>query len=368
MSTVLPAISVVIVTYNSSSHLGPCLAALRQQNVPLEFIIVDNASREEERPRLGADDKGEVIRNARNRGFAPAVNQGLRKARAPYVLLLNPDVFLADDALSHLLTVLNSHSDAAAVSPRVWWDVERTALLPLTEVPTLFHLLVRSLAQRWRIARALYERWHIAQARRAWFAREAFAVPAILGGCVLIPARALKRIGPFDPQFPFYYEEVEWSLRARHQGHRLFIVPAAEAVHSFGHSRKGSRRVERWAAVSSRRYWRMRYGKLGARLAASLSAHAVIPHFADIEELGEHSEPPLLTWRDAAQPQVLEIAFEPLFTSPATIFPIGRELCFPARLWSEMPPATYYARLLCGSDLRPTRYWRWQRSRELRRC
>jgi len=360
MSNVQPSVSVVIVTHNSLSYLSRCLAALRKQKVQLELIIVDNASRVEERPYFSAEDKGEVIFNARNRGFAPAVNQGVKKASAPYVLLLNPDVFLADDALAHLLTFLESRSDAAAVSPRVWWDVEQTALLPLTEVPTLSHILVRSIAQRWRIVRAIYDRWKISQARHGWFAHEAFAVPAILGGCVLIPLRVLERIGPFDPQFPFYYEEVEWSLRARRQGYRLFIVPAAEAVHSFGHSRKGSRRVERWTAVSGRRYWRMRYGKLGARLVAGIVAHSVMPHFIQIDDLGEQAEPFTLGWGASTSPQVLEVAFDPLFSSTVAIFPVGREFRFPDALWREMPPATYYARLLCGSALRPTRYWRWR--------
>jgi N-acetylglucosaminyl-diphospho-decaprenol L-rhamnosyltransferase len=365
MSNVPPSVSVVIVTYNSSSYLSRCLAALRKQQVQLELIIVDNASRVEERPYLGTEDKGVVIFNSRNRGFAPAVNQGLEKTSAAYVLLLNPDVFLADNALSRLLTLLESRSDAAAVSPRVWWDVEQVALLPLTEVPTLPHLLVCSIVQRWRMARALYDRWKISQVRHGWFAHEAFAVPAVLGGCVLIPRRVLERIGPFDPRFPFYYEEVEWSLRARRQGYRLFVEPAAEAVHPFGHSRKGSRRVDRWAAVSARRYWRMRYGKLGARLVAEIVAHSEIPHFTQIDDLGEHAEPFTLGWGESTSPQVLEVAFDPLFSSTAAIFPVGREFRFPDALWSEMPPATYYARLLCGSELRPTRYWRWQRMPEL---
>ncbi|MGE0684071.1 MAG: glycosyltransferase family 2 protein, partial [Candidatus Binatia bacterium] len=176
-----------------------------------------------------------------------------------------------------------------------------------------------------------------------------------------IAKSVLDRVGPLDSRFPFYYEEVEWSLRARRHGYQLFIAPSAEAVHAFGHSRKGSRRVERWAAVSERRYWRMRYGKLGARLAAGLFAQAVTPKFTAIEDLGEHAEPPTLTWREAAHPQVLEIAFDPFFGSTAAIFPGGGEFRFPEALWGEMPPETCHARLLCGSELRPFHYWRWRR-------
>jgi hypothetical protein len=356
-----PEVSVVIVTHNSARCLDACLAALRQQGVALQLIIVDNASLPTEAPTLGSNENGELILNTRNKGFAPAVNQGLARARAPYVLLLNPDVYLEPGALRLLLTFLAANPQCAAASPRMWWDMGHTALLPLTETPSLAHLVARVVAGRSQIARALLGRRWIASRKRLWFAREPFAAPAIAGGCVLIARSVLDRVGPLDSRFPFYYEEVEWSLRARRHGYHLSIVPSAEAVHAFGHSRKGSRRVERWAAVSGRRYWRMRYGQLGARLAASLLAQSVKPKFTAIDDLGERAEPPTLTWRETAQPQVLEIAFDPLFSSTAAIFPAGGEFRFPEALWGEMPSETYHARLLCGAKLRPSQYWRWRR-------
>jgi hypothetical protein len=356
-----PEVSVIIVTHNSARCLGACLAALRQQGVAIQLIIVDNASLPTEAPTLDDNESGELILNTRNKGFAPAVNQGLERARAPYVLLLNPDVYLEFGALRLLLRFLEANPQRAAASPRMWWDVAHTALLPLTAVPSLAPLVARVIAGRLQIARTLLGRWWIASRKRLWFAQEPFAVPAIVGGCVLIAKSVLDRVGPLDSRFPFYYEEVEWSLRARRHGYQLFVVPAAEAVHAFGHSRKGSRRVERWAAVSGRRYWRMRYGKPGARLAAGLLAQTVKPRFTAIEDLGEHTEPPTLTWRETAQPQVLEVAFDPLFGSTAAIFPGGGEFRFPEALWSEMPPETYHARLLCGSELHPSHYWRWRR-------
>lgn len=361
MRDVQPEVSVIIVTHNSAQCLDSCLAALRKQGVSLQIILVDNASLPTESPILNPNENGELILNRRNKGFAPAVNQGLERARAPYILLLNPDVYLEPGALRLLRTFLEAHPLCAAVSPRMWWDAEHIALLPLTATPSLAQLVARVIAGRSHIARTISDRWRIASLKQFWFAREPFAAPAIVGGCVLIAKAVLDRVGSLDSRFPFYYEEVEWSLRARRQGYQLFIAPAAEAVHAFGHSRTGSRRVERWAAVSARRYWRMRYGKLGARLASGLSAQAVKPTFPAIEDLGKCAEPLTLTWKETAQPQVLEIAFDPLFGSTAAIFPRGAAFRFPEALWREMPSETYHARLLCGSELRPFYYWRWRR-------
>ncbi|MGE0684801.1 MAG: glycosyltransferase, partial [Candidatus Binatia bacterium] len=186
-----PEVSVIIVTHNSTRCLGSCLTALRKQGVVMQLIIVDNASLPTEAPILDDNENGELILNTRNKGFAPAVNQGLERARAPYVLLLNPDVYLEPGALRLLLTFLEANPQRAAASPRMWWDAEHTALLPLTAVPSLALLVARVVAGRLQIARTLLGRWWIASRKRLWFAQEPFAVPAIAGGCVLIAKSVL---------------------------------------------------------------------------------------------------------------------------------------------------------------------------------
>jgi GT2 family glycosyltransferase len=363
MAAVTAEVSAVLVTHNSARYLPSCLASLRQQGQRLHVIVVDNASRSEERPEIYEQDDGEVILNSWNRGFAPAVNQGLARVQTPYVLVLNPDIRLLPEALPQMISFLAHTSNVAAVSPRFWWDTERTVLLPLTGEPTLPHLLLRVLAAHSALVRQVADRWLVRQARRWWFAPHALAVRAISYGCVLLSSAALARIGPLDAQFPFYYEEVEWSQRARRHGYGLFMLPSAEAIHAFGHSsRSGSRRVQRWANVSSRRYWRGRYGWTGARLAAVLSTVTVNQIAAPVHDLGAIDKPPKLAWSSVTRPQVLQVAFDPLFESAAAIFPAGNIFEWPAALWEEMPAGTYHARLLSGPSFQPVKRWRWQRS------
>jgi len=365
MSAVTAEVSAVIVTYNSAGYLPACLASLRQQGQQLRVIVVDNASRDGERPQLDARDEGEVILNAWNRGFAPAVNQGLARVQTPYVLVLNPDVRLFPNALARMQSFLERTPEAAAVSPRFWWDAERVALLPLTAEPTLPRLVLHTLAARSAFVRRAVDRRSISDARRWWFAQRELSVRAISYGCVLLPRAVLTQIGPLDSRFPFYYEEVEWSQRARRHSYRLFMLPTAEAVHAFGHSsRSGSRRVQRWASVSSRRYWRGRYGRTGAKLAAALSTVAVNSATTPDHDLGELMDPPQFSWSPAAQSQVLEVAFDPLFESAVAIFPSGNTFRWPNSLWEEMPAATYHARLLSGPSLQLVTSWRWRRLRE----
>ena len=363
MSAVTAEVSAVIVTHNSARYLPTCLTSLQHQGRTLRVIVVDNASRSEERPQFSSPDDGEIILNSWNRGFAPAVNQGLARVHTPYVLVLNPDVRLLPEALSRMLSFLECTSTVAAVSPRFWWDTERTVLLPVTGEPTLTRVFLRALAAHSALVQQMLDRWLIRQARRWWFAQHAIAVQAISYGCVLLPSAALARIGPLNVQFPFYYEEVEWSQRARRSGYQLFTLPSAEAIHAFGHSsRSGSPRVQRWANVSSRRYWRGRYGRMGAKVAAVLSTVAMPPEATMMEDFGALTNPPQLSWSSVTSPQVLQVAFDPLFESAATIFPTGNTFEWPPTLWEEMPAGTYHARLLSGPSFQPVTRWRWQRS------
>src|SRR6266849_3360056 len=87
----MPAVGIVIVTYNSEAEVGPCLDAAMATDA--EVVVVDNASSDgtlEQVRRRGAS----VIANPVNRGFAAAVNQGIRAIGSDVVLLLNPDAVL----------------------------------------------------------------------------------------------------------------------------------------------------------------------------------------------------------------------------------------------------------------------------------
>ena len=96
------AVAAVIVTYNSADVINSCLEALSKMSPGMTAIIVDNASSDNTLDLVRSRSGVHVIANSENRGFAAAVNQGVREAGASeaqegeFVLLLNPDVELAD--------------------------------------------------------------------------------------------------------------------------------------------------------------------------------------------------------------------------------------------------------------------------------
>ncbi|MCY4025620.1 MAG: hypothetical protein OXH75_04815, partial [Acidobacteria bacterium] len=75
-----------------------------------------------------------------------------------------------------------------------------------------------------------------------------------------------RRVGPFDEGFRLYFEETDWLLRAREQGARAVLVPAARAVHAYDQSAQREPRAQLWFDESMKRFRRRRYGAWFAAL------------------------------------------------------------------------------------------------------
>lgn len=95
-------LSIIIVTYNSEKDIYDCMASIKKYaDIPmseLEIIIVDNNSKEVDsmfaklRKLYGEDII--LINNTHNGGYGQGNNVGIRRATAPVILIMNPDVRL----------------------------------------------------------------------------------------------------------------------------------------------------------------------------------------------------------------------------------------------------------------------------------
>src|SRR5947209_14938759 len=94
-----PTVCVSIVTFNSSRYIERCLqAVLKQQDVRLDVVVVDNASTDGTRDILEKfSGRIRLIANPKNAGFAEGQNQAIASSTAEWVLTLNPDVRLEGD-------------------------------------------------------------------------------------------------------------------------------------------------------------------------------------------------------------------------------------------------------------------------------
>jgi GT2 family glycosyltransferase len=130
-----PRVSVVIVTHSGGPLVATCLrAVLRNTPWPgLEIIVVDNGSDDATRVLLAmfAQRDGIVLlSNAKNRGFAPAANQGLERSSGEIVVLLNDDTAVGPGWLSRLVAHLEADPDLGIVCP-VTNEIGNDAKIPI---------------------------------------------------------------------------------------------------------------------------------------------------------------------------------------------------------------------------------------------
>ena len=109
-----PALSVIVVSYNTRAMTLDCLASLRDETrADFETIVVDNASTDGSAEAIAAAFPEMVLlAETANHGFAGANNLAARRARGEYLLLLNPDTLVLDGAVDRLLAFARARPEA----------------------------------------------------------------------------------------------------------------------------------------------------------------------------------------------------------------------------------------------------------------
>jgi GT2 family glycosyltransferase len=263
MSPVLLSIS--IVTYRLDfplfaqvlKHLHAALQHLaRQHPQPVRISIVDNgneaAKLRELLDRSAIADLTDITSAGRNLGYGKAHNLAISAADSSYHLVMNPDVFIAEDALTLAVNFLEQHPDVAALSPYAVDGAGETAFL-CKRYPTLLDLALRGFAPG-ALRRRFSERLDQYE-NRELVARQQPAEVDLISGCFMFcRTEALRQTGGFNPVFFLYFEDFSLSLELQKFG-RLMYVPACRITHYGGNAgKKGLRHVLHFVASATRFY------------------------------------------------------------------------------------------------------------------
>lgn len=227
-------LSIAIVNWNTRDLLLQALDSIFLSTAPpLEVIVVDNASGDGSadavRERFPQVD---LIANAQNVGYARGNNQAIQAAQGAYILLLNPDVILPRDALARAVAFMERHGDAGALGVRQIHPDGRLQR-SVRGFPTPWSVLWELLG----ISRLMPSSRRFGAYRMTWFQydREAL-VDQPMGTFLLLSARAVADVGMLDEAFPIFFNEVDWCLRCKRAGWKIYFTPDVEIVHYGGAS------------------------------------------------------------------------------------------------------------------------------------
>ena len=222
-------LSVIYVSYNSGREILASVASLREAGCrhELEIIAVDNASPDGSAKLLGEQEGLTLIANDLNLGYGKAVNLGIEAASGDYYLVLNPDVLVNPGSVDALLAFMEENPQAGLAGAKLL-NEDGSLQHSCRSFYTFWTILLRRtpLGKLFPKSRAIRHHLmldfdHAASRRVDW----------VLGACMLVRRRAVDEVGPMDPRFFLYFEDVDWCYRMNTRGWEVWYVPEAEMTH-----------------------------------------------------------------------------------------------------------------------------------------
>jgi N-acetylglucosaminyl-diphospho-decaprenol L-rhamnosyltransferase len=210
--------AVVIPTWNARDPLANALASLEAQTVPVQIIVVDNASKDGTTEMLAeCFPQIAVVRNTENIGFGRAINRGAQEATdADVLVLINNDAVCERDFVQHLLEPFaDAHVGMVA------------GVLLQGSAPDLIDSAGIELDSTLRSYDLLWN-------------EPVTSLPAETdpigpcGGAAAYRMSAFREVGGFDPALFAYWEDVDLALRLRDAGWLCSGAPGARALHHHG--------------------------------------------------------------------------------------------------------------------------------------
>lgn len=229
-------VTVVVVAYNSATHLATCIAAIRDacREHELEVIVVDNDSPDGTRLALATIDADvRLVEMRRNAGFAGACNAGVAVATGGYICFVNPDARPRPGAIDALVAAAHRRPDHLLYAGKV---VTVAGVLDdgcCSALPTLWEYACFATGLSTAFPRS---RWFDPAALGSWDRGDERVVPAVSGAFLLTRRGDFLSVGAFDERYFMYSEDIDLSSRAGAAGLPPLFVPDAVAVHDGGGS------------------------------------------------------------------------------------------------------------------------------------
>jgi hypothetical protein len=217
-----PPVSIVVLNYNGKAHLTALLESLaRQTRRDFILVVVDNGSHDGSVELLTAAARQtgldlRLIRNAANRGFAPACNQGIAATRTPWVVMLNNDTRPEPAWLERLMATVAAQPDLGMVASKLL-----RAQQPDQIDSAGIALDWTGIAWDWR-----------GGAVDTPAETDLVEVFGPCGGAALYARRMLEDLGGFDEDYFAYLEDVDLAWRGRLAGWRCVLQPQARVLHA----------------------------------------------------------------------------------------------------------------------------------------
>lgn len=229
-------LSIVIVNINTRDLLRACLKSVYEENpdISFEILVCDNASTDGSVEMLREEFPGvKVTASEENLGFARGNNRILPQATGRYIVLLNPDTEIKDQALQRLVDYLDANPKVGAVAPQLMLPDGTNQGGHAGYDPTPARLFV--------FAFMLHSVFP--NVRGFWLTKQDYKqseieVDWLSGACFMVRAPVIGTAGTLSDSYYMYAEDIEWGNRIRQAGWKLVLLSNVQILHHHGAAAK----------------------------------------------------------------------------------------------------------------------------------
>lgn len=216
-------LSIITINYNGLDDTCSLIDTIPFDDYPLEVIVVDNASRDDEATIIEHRyPQVRVIRSNKNLGFAGGNNLGIRAAKGQFLFFVNNDtVFFREGKvkvnLQALINRFASSCKIGAICPKIrfFWDdapIQFAGYTPLSSI-TMRNRAIGYDEQD-------HGQYNIAH-----------PTPYAHGAAMMVKREVIAQVGMMPECYFLYYEELDWSIMIRRAGYEIWYDPTVTVFH-----------------------------------------------------------------------------------------------------------------------------------------
>lgn len=220
-------LTIIIISYNTLKITKNCLESvlksLNNCRFNFEVIVIDNNSNDGSPLMIkkisSAHKQVRLLINKDNVGFAKANNQGVELSKSKYILFLNSDTIVINDAIITLMEYYRQHEQVVHFLGGKLLNSDNSnqpSCGPFYSLPVIFGALFLR-GDYWGLTRYSPE--------------SVTKVDWISGACILTKKEYLQSINGFDENIFMYMDEIDLLYRAKKQGYHVYFYPNARFVH-----------------------------------------------------------------------------------------------------------------------------------------
>jgi len=231
-------LSIIIPSFNTKIVLEGCLNSIHKytKNLKYEIILIENGSKDgslqyikeykKTHPEVILIDAGE------NLGFGKANNLGAKKASGEYLLFLNSDTLLFDNALKEAVDDVKNNTKTGIYSCRLL-NSDKSIQASGGHFPNLINLyawqlfiddlpIIGTWIPSFHPQKSAYDK----DRQMDW----------VTGAFMIIPKKVFDEVGGFDENIFMYTEEMELSYRLKNLGYINYLKKSPSIIHLGGAS------------------------------------------------------------------------------------------------------------------------------------